>query len=103
MRIQNPTIYKQAPLTPQFRSNRNLTPPQDEFISSYISKVITNEKGKLKAIIYKTPLPVLKIFKNMENPKDVFAKERFYTHLHSEEEIRRISEVNIIKKLAVLL
>ena len=28
----------------------------------------------------------------MENPKDVFAKERFYTHLHSEEEIRRISE-----------
>lgn len=66
MRIQNPTIYKQAPLTPQFRSNRNLTPPQDEFISSYISKVITNEKGKLKAIIYKTPLPVLKIFKNME-------------------------------------
>ena len=92
MRIQNPTIYKQAPLTPQFRSNRNLTPPQDEFISSYISKVITNEKGKLKAIIYKTPLPFLKIFKNMENPKDVFAKERFYTHLHSEEEIRRISE-----------
>lgn len=92
MKVQNVTKYNQNYFKPNFKANPILNYKNDEFICDYISKVVTNEKGRLQSITYKYPLSVLNIFKKMENPKDIFATQRYYTHLHSEEEIVRIKK-----------
>lgn len=90
MQVPNITKSNQNYFKPNFKANLIPNYESDKFINNYIEKVVTNKKGKIQSIIYKNPLSVLNIFKKMENPKDIFATQRYYAHLHSEEEIVRI-------------
>lgn len=92
MKIQNQIICNQKFFRPNFKAKCPITHRRDEFIGNYIGQVVRNEKGKLKALIYNRSLPVLSVFKNMQRKNDIFVRGGFYTHLHSEGEIRRITK-----------